>query len=102
MGKSSVIPNRKTTSVVINEELLKKAKAKGLNISLILDAALERELNSPASQNYLKSLEKKIDNLTKWMKEKNLEMAYYSDLFAKEDRKGVKNVVQKERERISF
>jgi len=94
MSKTSVIPNKTTTSLSINRELLKKAKEQGVNISLILDAALEKELNIFSQEEYLKAVERKSENLKKFLDKKGLNDEYYKFIEG-----GDINVLEKEKAR---
>ena len=60
MPKFSVIPNRTVITLSIDSKKREECKEKGMNISLILDAALERELDPDRKENYEKARENKL------------------------------------------
>ena len=99
MGKTSVIPNRTTTCISINKDLLAKAKEMGINISLLVDGALERELDPQCKDAYFRALEKKIASISAWMeKNPSIEKDYYAEIEKKAQKGGEVNVLEKKRE----
>lgn len=98
MPKTSKIPHKTTTSLTINRELLAKAKEKGINISLLLDAALERELNPSCQEAHMKAISRKLDSVMGYFKlNPRVEEDYFKQLEEKAEKGGEKNVlVQKE------
>jgi len=54
----SSIPNKVQTNLSIDKEKLEEAKEKGVNISLLLDAALERELHVTNKQAFGQAMER--------------------------------------------
>ena len=92
MVKRSPIPNKIPITIVINSELKQKAQELGLNISLILDAALSRELDPDSKEGYVKKIEERMQKLDEFLKEKDLKGAYY-DYILNKDNKGGENVV---------
>jgi len=98
MPRISKIPNKKHVNLVANQELIEKAKEKGINLSLLFDAALERELNPECEKAFMQAVTRKLDSLTAWMeKNPSIEGKYYKDMETKSEKGGEKNVlVQKE------
>jgi len=94
MSKTTKIPNRTATCLSINRELLAKAKEQGLNISIVLDAALEKELNSYSQEAFMRAMERQNDGFKKFIQDSKLEDTYESWKYGK----GVKaDVVQEEK-----
>ena len=99
MPKISKIPNKTHTTLSVNRELLSKAKLMNINISLLLDAALERELNPNCKDAYFRALEKKIASISAWMeKNPSIEKDYYAEIEKKAQKGGEVNVLEKKRE----
>jgi len=99
MSKKSKIANKTHTTLSINRELLAIAKEKGINISLLLDAALERELNPECQAAYNKALEKKIDSLMSWMKAQPKSEEDYYKFLNQKAKGGEVNVLEKKERR---
>ena len=57
MPKVSDIPNRIHLNLTANAELVRKAKDMGINMSLLFDAALEREINPAPKEAFNKAQE---------------------------------------------
>ena len=94
MSKTSKIPNRTPITLSINRELKEKAQAQSLNISLILDAAMEKELNSYSQEAFMRAMERQNDGFKKFIQDSKLEDTYDHWKYGK----GVKaDVVQEEK-----
>lgn len=79
--------------LVANDELIKKCKELGLNISLILDAALERELNPQATEAFNKAIGLKMESYDAWLtKNPKLKEEYENDMVLEPERKGRKEI----------
>jgi len=99
MSKKSKIANKTHTTLSINRELLAIAKEKGINMSLLLDAALERELNPECKEAYHKAIEKKLDLIHAWMKDKPRSEEDYYKYLGEKTKGGEVNVLEKKERR---
>ena len=100
MSKTSPIPNKRPITLSVNDELVKKAQLLGLNISLILDAALEREINPESRDNFIQAIQKKLTSIEGWFENNNsIKNKYYDDVDkSRGGEKNVRVVSEKERE----
>lgn len=93
MPKLSNIPNRVHLNLSANSELVEKAKEKRINISLLLDAALERELNPAPKEAFNKAqeLQNRVykDYLQKTKQLNNFEEFKYKDVAVEKERKQI-------------
>lgn len=92
MPKRSTIPNKRPITLVGNAELILKAQELGLNISQILDSAMEKEINPSSQKAYTNAVATKLHNLEAWLIKNQLEEAYYED----KSIGGKKNVLEEE------
>lgn len=76
MSKTSAIPNKRPITLTVDKHLAAEAKKKGVNISLVLDAALNKELNSFSNDAFLRAVEKQNEVMKKFLKEAKLEERY--------------------------
>lgn len=86
------ISNRTVTCVSIDSEKLKMAKERHLNISLLLDGALSRELLMENKEAYQEAIEKQNKFLNSYITHKG----YEHDLDKYKYEGGKKNVLEEE------
>ena len=64
------------TSITIEPDLLRGCKENGINMSKIIEEAIERELDLYSRAEYSKAVEKRWDNLKKFVVSKGLWFEY--------------------------
>jgi len=76
MPKTTSIPNKRPITLTANRELVDKAKKMGFNISLILDAALEREVNPEAKEAFDRAIKFKNELMLSYLRKMKLEKQF--------------------------
>jgi post-segregation antitoxin (ccd killing protein) len=92
MPKRSPIPNKGTIFLSVDMKKKEKAFEQGINISLLLDAALERELDCESKEAFQVAMERQNKNMKDFIATTGLQGHYDNYKFSG----GNKNVVAEE------
>lgn len=92
MPKTSPIPHKRQICLSVNAELVKVAQEKGINISLLLDGALERELNPTSKEAYLNAIKFKNKLYKEYLDTRGLERDFDEKVYGEN-----KNVVEEKK-----
>lgn len=76
MPKSSSIPNKRPITLTVDAQLAEEAKKKGVNVSLILDAALNKELKTFSQDAFLRAVEKQNEAMKSFIEQEKLQERY--------------------------
>jgi post-segregation antitoxin (ccd killing protein) len=91
MPPISTIPNKTSITLSIDAQKRDFCKENGINISLLLDAALERETNPKAEKHFAKAIKRQNHRLREFIKEHGLQNNYQDYLYG-----GAADVVEEE------
>ena len=91
MPKVSPIPNKRAICLSVDNKKVEKCHEQGINISLLLDAALERELNVENKEAFVVAMERQNKSLKDFVAKNGLQGHYNNYKFG-----GTRNVVEEE------